>query len=339
MAGRNTGGSGSTSPNKTKPSETKTSTKGTDIKLETGMNKTYLCAHICAASKAPKIGKIGQSLYQQTVTKAIRAEADLNFGVWAYLAEVGYNMRTIPPKPLMSSKPERMHRPSEFPLGAAQKQIENLSKGDFRIPDLTILTIKAAEIIEMRMSGTIDWKRFSPEGANIERLVEIKFGKDDWFKGQFEAYEEIAEGKVREVSDKDCSCDTRQPPNGGKKVPVKDYPPIKNPTPYKSATFRPANVGLVPQKGIPSMLGALGKLIAPPSPDVIFYRQFVPFQEYKSMMIPITASVGIAGAFICGTVVLAGAVGGAVATAGAIGASEAVGGGLLITGFATLAHS
>jgi hypothetical protein len=87
------------------------------------------------------------------------------------------------------------------------------------------------------------------------------------------------------------------------------------------------------------MLGALGKLIAPPSPDVIFYRQFVPFQEYKSMMIPITASVGIAGAFICGTVVLAGAVGGAVATAGAIGASEAVGGGLLITGFATLAHS
>jgi hypothetical protein len=67
MAGRNTGGSGSTSPNKTKPSETKPSTKGTDIKLETGMNKTYLCAHICAASKAPKIGKIGQSLYQQTV--------------------------------------------------------------------------------------------------------------------------------------------------------------------------------------------------------------------------------------------------------------------------------
>ena len=192
MAGRNTGGSGSTSPNKTKPSETKTSTKGTDIKLETGMNKTYLCAHICAASKAPKIGKIGQSLYQQTVTKAIRAEADLNFGVWAYLAEVGYNMRTIPPKPLMSSKPERMHRPSEFPLGAAQKQIENLSKGDFRIPDLTILTIKAAEIIEMRKSGVIDWKRFYPYDDNIERLVEIKFGKDDWFPGQLEAYKKIA---------------------------------------------------------------------------------------------------------------------------------------------------
>ena len=215
MAGRNTGGSGSTSPNKTKPSETKPSTKGTDIKLETGMNKTYLCAHICAASKAPKIGKIGQSLYQQTVTKAIRAEADLNFGVWAYLAEVGYNMRTKPPKPLMSSKPERMHRPSEFPLGAAQKQIENLSKGDFRIPDLTILTIKAAEIIEMRKSGVIDWKRFYPYDDNIERLVEIKFGKDDWFPGQLEAYKKIAPEKVREVSDKDCSCDTRKPPSGG----------------------------------------------------------------------------------------------------------------------------
>ena len=337
MAGRNTGGSGSTSPNKTKPSETKPSTKGTDIKLETGMNKTYLCAHICAASKAPKIGKIGQSLYQQTVTKAIRAEADLNFGVWAYLAEVGYNMRTKPPKPLMSSKPERMHRPSEFPLGAAQKQIENLSKGDFRIPDLTILTIKAAEIIEMRMSGTIDWKRFYPYDDNIERLVEIKFGKDDWFPGQLEAYKKIAPEKVREVSDKDCSCDTRKPPSGGLKIPA--YPPIKNPTPYRSATFRPASTGLTAKKGIPSMLGALGKLISPPSTEVIFYRQFVPLTEYQNIMVPMVASVGIAGAFICGTVVLAGSAGGAVATVGAIGASEAVGGGLLITGFATLAHS
>lgn len=337
MAGRNTVGSGSNSPNKTEPSETKTITKSAKIKLETGTNKSYLCAHICAASKAPKIGKVGQSLYQQTVTKAIRAEADLNFGVWAYLAEVGYNMKVDPPKPLMSNKPERMHRPSEFPLGAAQKQIENLSKGDFRIPDLTILTIKATEIIEMRMTGTIDWSRFYPEDKNIERLVEIKFGKDDWFLGQYDAYEEIAPNRVKEVSDKDCSCDTRKPPNGGIKIPV--YPPIKNPTPYKNATFRPANIGLTAKKGIPSMLGGLGKLLAPPSPQVQFYRKYVPLQEYQSLMIPITASVGIGGAFICGTVVLAGIAGGAVASAGAIGATEAIGGGILITGFATLAHS
>lgn len=72
MAGRNTGGSGSTSPNKTKPSETKTSTKGTDIKLETGMNKTYLCAHICAASKAPNLGKTGNRLFQRTVEEGIK---------------------------------------------------------------------------------------------------------------------------------------------------------------------------------------------------------------------------------------------------------------------------
>ena len=218
-----------------------------------------------------------------------------------------------------------------------KKQIENLSKGDFRIPDLTILTIKAAEIIEMRMSGTIDWKRFYPYDDNIERLVEIKFGKDDWFPGQLEAYKKIAPEKVREVSDKDCSCDTRKPPSGGLKIPA--YPPIKNPTPYRSATFRPASTGLTAKKGIPSMLGALGKLISPPSTEVIFYRQFVPLTEYQNIMVPMVASVGIAGAFICGTVVLAGSAGGAVATVGAIGASEAVGGGLLITGFATLAHS
>lgn len=337
MAGRNTVGSGSNSPNKTKPSETKNITKGTEIKLETGTNKSYLCAHICAASKAPKIGNIGQSLYQQTVTKAIRKEADLNFGVWAYLAEVGYDMTGKVPKPLMSNKPERMHRPSEFPLGAAQKQIEEMCKGAFRIPDITILTIKAAEIIEMRMFGTIDWDRFEPRKENIEYLVEIKFGKDKWGKGQFEAYEIIAPQKVREVSDKDCSCTTRKPPSGGIKIPV--YPPIKNPTPYKNATFRPANTGLTAKKGIPSMLGGLGKLLAPPSPQVQFYRKYVPLQEYQSLMIPIAASVGIGGAFICGTVILAGAAGGAVTSAGAIGVTEAAGSGILITGFATLAHS
>ncbi|WP_151824560.1 nuclease [Acinetobacter bereziniae] len=337
MAGRHTGGSGSTSPNKTKPSTTKPSTKGTDIKLETGMNKTYLCAHICAASKAPKIGKNGQKLYQRAVTLAIQAEAEANFGVWAYLAEVGYNMRIEPPKALMSDKKGREHRPSSFPLGVAKREIEDLSKGDFRIPDVTVLSIKASEIIEMRMSGTIDWNRFNPINANIERLVEIKFGKDKWGKDQYRDYNKIAPKKVREIADKDCNCDTRKPPSGGLKIPV--YPPIKNPNPLANATFRPANVGLTARKGIPSMLGALGKLIAPPSPEVIFYRQLVPLQEYQSMMIPITASVGIAGAFICGTVVFAGAAGGAVATAGAIGTSEAVGGGLLITGFATLAHS
>lgn len=336
---RNQTGSGSSSEQKAGQSETKVSTKGTVIKLETGPNKTYLCAHICAANKSPKIGKTGQKLYQRTVTTAIQAEAEANYGVWAYLAEVGYNMRMRPPKPLMSDKPERMHRPSSFPLGAAAKQIEKLSQGDFRIPDLTILTIKAAEIIEMRKSGTIDWKRFYPDRNNIERLVEIKFGKDQWAVGQYKAYEQIAPDKVREVSDKDCKCETRKPPNGGVPVPV--YPPIKNPTPYKSALLRPTMLSLAPKKGIPSMFGALGHMIAPPSQEVILYRKFVPLKEYHNMMVPIAASIGIAGAFICGTVVLAGvaAGGAALATAGAIGGAEAVGGGLLITGFATLAHS
>jgi hypothetical protein len=50
------------------------------------------------------------------------------------------------------------------------------------------------------------------------------------------------------------------------------------------------------------MLGGLGKLISPPSPKIIFHRKLVPLEEYQNMMIPITASVGIAGAFICGTV-------------------------------------
>jgi uncharacterized protein YdeI (BOF family) len=45
-------------------------------------------------------------------------------------------------------------------LGRSAKQIEQLSKGDFRIPDVTILTIKAAEIIEMRMSVQLTGNAF-----------------------------------------------------------------------------------------------------------------------------------------------------------------------------------
>lgn len=334
--GRSGSSLGILAQNKNGQSETKSMPQGQPKTLEVGTNKTYLCAHICAANKKPKLAKNGNRLFQQTVTEAIRAEAEVNFGVWAYLAEVGYNMRLTPPKPLMSGKPERMHRPSTFPLGAAQKQIEEMAKGAFRIPDLTILTIKATEIIAMRNSGTIDWSRFYPEGKNIERLVEIKFGKDDWSDGQFDAYEIIAPKKVKELSDTDCSCDTRKPPNGGLKIPV--YPPIKNPTPYKSAIFRPAVTVLVPKKGIPSMFGAMGKMIAPPSPQVQFYRKLVPLQEYQNLMIPITASVGLAGAFICGSVVFAEGGAGTVATAGVVEATTVIEDALLITGFSVLAR-
>ena len=52
------------------------------------------------------------------------------------------------------------------------------------------------------------------------------------------------------------------------------------------------------------------------------------------MMIPITAGIGLASAFICGSVIIAGG-----AAAGGAAAGAAVGGSLMITGFATLATS
>lgn len=51
-------------------------------------------------------------------------------------------------------------------------------------------------------------------------------------------------------------------------------------------------------------------------------------------MIPITAGIGLASAFICGSVIIAGG-----AAAGGVAAGAAVGGSLMITGFATLATS
>ena len=334
--GRSGSSLGILAQNKNGQSETKSMPQGQPKTIEVGTDKTYLCAHICVAKKSPKIGKNDQRLYQQTVTSAIQAEAEVNMGVWAYLAEVGYNMRLDPPMPLMSDRAGRWHRPSSFPLGAAKRKIEDLSKGDFRIPDVTILKIKAAEILAMRMSGTIDWNRFNPIQINIGRLVEIKFGNDIWGKGQFSDYNKISPGKVRELADNDCSCDKRKLAPVNVTAPI--YPPIKNPNPLGNAIFHPVVSALVPKKGIPSMFGAMGKMIAPPSPQVQFYRQLVPLQEYQNLMIPITASVGLAGAFICGSVVFAEGGAGTVATAGVAEATTVIEDALLITGFSVLAR-
>ena len=57
------------------------------------------------------------------------------------------------------------------------------------------------------------------------------------------------------------------------------------------------------------------------------------------MMIPITAGIGLASAFICGSVIIAGGAAAGGAATGGVAAGAAVGGSLMITGFATLATS
>jgi hypothetical protein len=55
----------------------------------------------------------GQELKQRCVTARIWLDEEANQLVWRYKAEVGFNMKTNPPAPLMSR--DQPNRPSRFP--------------------------------------------------------------------------------------------------------------------------------------------------------------------------------------------------------------------------------
>jgi hypothetical protein len=282
------------------------------LKLEQGLDKSYLCAHICAAEKSPKLMKNGNRDLQKTVELAIRTESIANEHVWGYLPEVGYNMRYNPPRPLMSSNPNRKHLPSSFPLGASRSEIQNYTKGDLRIPDIVILTITPSEMIAMRQKRIIDWSKFYPFDDNIKTIVEVKFNNDDWNRDQYKAYNKIAGGRVRELRNGDCSCDTRKPSQQTQQSPV--FLPILNPTPYAEEKLIPLLNQISPQNSL------LDKLLKT-SPQIQIIQKPTAWEDFQQVAVPVAI----------GTAITAGVIFGEIVTAGV--------GGFAVVGFVALANS
>lgn len=214
-------------------SRTHTGEHGRVLMLTNPMDKGYLCARMCLCQNTKLLGKAGQQLRQRCTTKAIWADEEANQLVWGYKAEVGYNMRTNPPSPIMSA--EQPNRASRFPLGRAigegilKRDLEGrFQKGLLRIPDCIVLKIKGPELAAMRASGHIDWKRLIPIQANIDTVVEIKFDGDTLSDRQRKAYQKIAgPNKFRLLKASSCDCD--------KKRQQPQTEPVRNPvtTPMK----------------------------------------------------------------------------------------------------------
>lgn len=297
---------------KTPTTKTETGRQVQIIKLEKGLDKSYLCAHICAAEKSPKLMKNGNRDLQKTVELAIRAESIANEHVWGYLPEVGYNMRYNPPRPFMSSNPNRRHLPSSFPLGASRREIQNYTKGDLRIPDIVILTITPSEMIAMRQKRIVDWSKFYPIEKNIKTIVEVKFNKDDWNKKQYEAYDKIAPNRVRELRNGDCSCDSRKPSQQTQQAPV--FLPILNPTPYAEEKLIPILNQISPQNSL------LDKLLKT-SPQIQIIHKPTAWEDFKQVAVPVAIGTAITAGIIFGEIVTAGV------------------GGLAVVGFVALANS
>lgn len=209
-------------------SRTHTGPHGKVLVLSPPIDRGYLCQKMCGCHAGTNIrNRLGHELKQRCTTARIWADEEINQLVWRYKAEVGYSMKTVPPKPLMSA--EQPNRPSRFPLGRAmsegllKRDLEGGQKGLLRIPDCIILNSTGAELAAMRASGKIDWGRLIPVKQNIETVLEIKFAGDQLDRLQQEAYEEIA-GKERlrvlEISDCDCRKKRLEPATEPVRVPV-----------------------------------------------------------------------------------------------------------------------
>lgn len=194
-------------------STTRQSDEGQVLRLRNPIDKGYLCAHVCGCQSGTALrNALGHTLKQRCVTARIWTDEEANQLVWRYKAEVGYNMRTNPPAPLMSR--EQPNRPSRFPLGRAMQEgllkrdLEGRpQKGLLRIPDCIVLNITGPELAAMRASGHIDWNRLKPIKPNIDTVVEIKFEGDRLSPEQKDDYKLIAgRDRFRLLEAWECNC-------------------------------------------------------------------------------------------------------------------------------------
>ena len=227
---------------------------GRDVALDNPVDKGYLCQKMCACSQRTAIiSKSGAFLKQRCATARIWADEEINQLVWRYKAEVGFNMKTNPPSPLMSK--DQPNRPSRFPLGRAmgdgllKRTLEGKpQKGLLRIPDCIILKVTGAELAAMRGSRNIIWKRLIPVQANIDTVVEMKFDGDKLDPRQRDAYQLIAgRDKFRLLEARNCECKNDDEDNRGEPAKAPERSPVITPFfPPLDSGRRPPLIGPAP---------------------------------------------------------------------------------------------
>jgi hypothetical protein len=278
-------------------SKTHPGSHGKTLVLSNPLDRGYLCQKMCGCNAGTKIlNTLGHELKQRCTTARIWADEEINQLVWRYKAEVGFNMKTNPPKPLMSI--EQPNRPSRFPLGRAmgegllKRDLEGRpQKGLLRIPDCIILNSTGAELAAMRASGKIDWERLIPVEQNIETVLEIKFAGDTLDPFQRKAYEKIAgEERFRLLEISDCDCGIKRPAPAAAPVRVPVVTPMKRESEEVRRWYQ------LPQ---PQPSPAL-----PPQPQMPQYGPTAAPGEYRTLAEYLKANPGKTGVVLMGAILL-----------------------------------
>jgi hypothetical protein len=278
-------------------SKTHPGSHGKTLVLANPLDRGYLCQKMCGCNAGTTIrNTLGHQLKQRCTTARIWADEEINQLVWRYKAEVGFSMKTNPPKPLMSI--EQPNRPSRFPLGRAmgeglfKRDLEGRAqKGLLRIPDCIILNATGVELAAMRASGNIDWERLIPVKQNIEIVLEIKFTGDTLDPSQRRAYEKIAgKDRLRLLEISDCDC--------GKKRPVSATEPVRVPvvTPMKRESEEVRRWYQLPQ---PQPSPA-----PPPQPQMPQYGPTAAPGEHRTLVEYLKANPGKTGVVLVGAILL-----------------------------------
>lgn len=311
-------------------STTSTKSPGRVVALDDPVDKGYLCQKVCACDQRTAIiSKSGAFLKQRCATARIWADEEANQLVWRYKAEVGFNMKTNPPSPLMSK--EQPNRASRFPLGRAmgdgllKRTLEGKpQKGLLRIPDCIVLNVTGAELAAMRASRAIVWKRLIPVRANIDTVVEMKFAGDKLTNQQQQDYMLIGgPDKFRLLEASDCDCRSDDEDNRGEPAKTPERSPVTTPfLPPLDSGRRPPLIGPAP---VP---------VPAPQPVRPAYGPVAPATEG----VPLSDYLKSGGKIVGGVVLVAGAIALVYFTAGAGtplgGQGVAAGVALIVTGVA-----
>jgi hypothetical protein len=168
-------------------------------------DKKVLCALLCCCNANPGVSSGGNNAYQGCVTETLRAAQSAMGGDSRFKPEVSFNMRANPPEPLM--QPGMIWGQTTTPLewGRDTPRIQNRINRDYpgvepkggtdtRRPDVVIVNDPSRP----------------PTQDNIYRLVEMKFGNDQFTRQQRDAYGVIAPRSVEKLDAGDCDCDNDQ---------------------------------------------------------------------------------------------------------------------------------
>ncbi|MGL4666991.1 MAG: hypothetical protein ACRCWR_03575, partial [Saezia sp.] len=188
---------------------TKQVAEGAVLEVEDAKDLWYLCQKIDYANANPITRADGGLLRQRVVTIMIqRDNAFLRYN-FPWTAEVGYDMTTDPPSPIMSL--QEPWRPSTFPLSQYQRIIDRYMASmptSVKIEQpLVTLTELEEQLLHpeekrtglMRIPDVLSLKDCMMAGCpakyskdNINSVIEIKFPGDQLSRKQRQAYELIA---------------------------------------------------------------------------------------------------------------------------------------------------